>query len=110
MTMSSLKLFGARLMDIVFGKRGTPEELALAREARPPRRLGEAYTALLLVSTALVLFGSCSNAGWLPFNPPLVDRSFWSWALLGNVALRFAWERVEKHYQRRAKILATLAP
>ncbi len=108
--MPSLKTFGANVMDILFGSRGTPEELALAEAARPPRLLNRVYGVLLLISTFRVLFSSCSNFGWLPFNPPLFDPTFWSWALLGNIVLRFGWEQVEKHYQRRAKARMTPAP
>ncbi len=93
-----------QVLDAVFGKVGTPEEQALAKAARPPRNIQTAYDILHAASFFSVLVLFLWSHAWLPFVETRIGGN-WLWAALAlNVLLRFAWEQITRHYERRAKV------
>ena len=97
-----------RLMDIVFGKRSTQEEMAFAESAAPSKPIRRTFIILTSLSFAILLPVLLASHGWLPF-APTIDRD-WFWGVfLVNIAARFADERVQKHYKRKARAALTPA-
>ena len=103
MTPSPSPSITSRVLDIVFGKRGTPEEQALAIAARPPRKVQIPYEILLLLSVCLVLITFLWSYGWLPFVESRISNIWLLLALGFNILLRFAGEEIAKRCRRRAK-------
>lgn len=108
--MPSLKTFGARVLDILFGSRLTPEEAAFAAASAPPGWMNRVYGIALAVACAVILFCIVAERGWLPIpNSPLIGtlRGF---ATPTALLLMIAWQLITGHYQRRAKARTTPTP
>ena len=103
MTPSPSPSITSRVLDIVFGKRVTPEEQALAIAARPPRNVQMPYDILLGLSVFLVLLTFLWSYGWLPLVDSRLSMNWFFLALGFNLLLRFAGEEIAKRYMRRAK-------
>jgi len=103
MTPSPTPSITSRVLDIVFGKHGTPEEQELAKAARPPRNVQMPYDILHVFSVCLMLVMFLWSYGWLPFVESRISNTWFLLALGFNILLRFAWEEIIKRYKRRAK-------
>jgi hypothetical protein len=103
MTSATRPNFLSRVLDIVFGKRLTPEEKRLAEVVGPPRAMRRAFDVLIGMSFLCLFILMFSKWGWLP----IVGRqigSDWFWiALLVNLLIRLGWEQIAEFYKRRAK-------
>ena len=92
-----------RLLDVVFGRRATAEELEFAKTTAPPEYMQMIYRIVMPASVGAVLVALLWSEGWLPFVASQIDRR-WVFLALGlNIAIRFLWEGLSKHYERRAK-------
>jgi uncharacterized membrane protein YoaK (UPF0700 family) len=110
MTLPSFKTFGARVLDIIFGSRLTPAELAFAAASAPPRWMNRAYGISLLVVCAVILFCIVAERGWLPIpNSPLIG-TLHDFATPAALLLMIAWQLITGHYRRRAKDRMTPTP
>lgn len=104
MTPSPRPSITSRVLDIVFGKHGTPEEQALAEAARPPRSVQMPYDIVSGLSACLVLVTFLWSYGWLPLVDSRLNNAWLLLALGFNVLLRFIWEKeIAARYRRRAK-------
>jgi len=99
-----------RLVDIVFGRPSTPEELATAREAALPSQIDQPLKVAEWGLAALLLVAFLWQRGWFPFMDSKLN-SWWFMGILGVlILLRLVREQLEKHYQRRAKARMTPTP
>ena len=96
-----------RVLDLIFGRRSTPEELAFALAAAPPSKIAKPLRIAEWALACLMLIAFLWQYGWLPFVNSKLD-SWWFmgvWAIV--ISLRFVRELIEKHYERRAKARMT---
>jgi hypothetical protein len=106
----SFKLFGDRLLDIVFGKKSEPLDLELAAAAAPPLWMNRVYGVLILAVGAVVLFCIVVKWGWLSIpHSPLIGMLY-NFAVPAGFLLMLTWDQILRHYQRRAKARMTLTP
>jgi len=107
MTLPSLKVFGLRMLDTLFGSRLTPAESAFATASAPPGWMNRAYGTSLLPVCAVILFCIVAERGWLPIpNSPLIG-TLHDFATPSALLLMLAWQLITGRYQRRAKARMT---
>ncbi|MFT4912011.1 MAG: fatty acid desaturase [Brevundimonas sp.] len=103
MTPSPPPSIASRILDVVFGEKGTPEEAGL-----PPKSIRLAFVivmGLLFAVWLLLVFGSW---GWLPIDRDSIPtwRQLPTWgklAFFGMLLLvQFAQLQVQRHYKHRA--------
>ncbi|GEM_PF-6904063 len=110
MSLPSLKAFGARTMEFLFGRRLTPAEQEAAKAARPPEHIRTPFSVIRWIMLFAVLGTFLWSHGWLPFVRSRIDLN-WFWLAFGvDVLQRFAWEQITKHYQGQTEARMTPTP
>ena len=97
MTPSPSPSITSRVLDIVFGKRATPEEQA----GRPPQWVRFTTTLVLVIVMVAFAYTLVGKYGWLslPWTPAYWPESIVFYGLL--MATVFASRAVERRYARR---------
>ena len=110
MTLPSLKAFGIGVLDVLFGKRGTPEELAVAREAALPSKIARPLRVVETILICLMLITFLWGRGWLPLVDSRLDRWWFFGVWTVFILLGFGRNQLEKHHHRRARSRMTPTP
>lgn len=92
------------MLDAMFGRRFTPEELVFAKAAEPPEYMRRIYHVIMIGSVCALVVILLWSWGWLSFLNSRIDWRLTSWVVVPNVVVRLVWEEwIIKHYKRRAK-------
>lgn len=95
------------VLNLVFGKQGTPEERALAMASRPPRVMRIIFGILAVAALCSMLVTYLWSHGWLPFVDSQISDLWWFSAIGFTVLLNFVVDRMCNRYARAAKARLT---
>lgn len=95
-----------RILDAIFGSRGTPVERELFEAARPPKVVLLVITVFFFASVLWMVLTFLASHGWLPF-VPRIARQWSTWSILPVAVTAVVQDQISKHYERRAKARMT---
>jgi hypothetical protein len=102
MTPSPPPSIGSRILDVIFGEKGTPEEIERAKAAGPPKPVERAFDIVIGGLFVVWLFWAVVRWGWLPIDRDSLPT--WGNLVFGGTLLiaQIVRDQVERYYKRRA--------